>query len=304
MGVGVETSMGCFLPRPDNLPVSDYEYLCERAQEKLQSVAHMDTNKSFFFTDSKSYLWKLRKESNTKELLAIYYNNLRAFLLPKTKYLLTPLLVHRLRTNMFVLKMEQASTDLYDYMRDHLNPQKCLQACRDIAAAVHWMHDHGIAHRDIKPENIVLHDGRWKLIDWDFCSPLEEFVHCGTEAFMCKHAMTKQWEGSPADSSRRADVYAFGKLVFCIIMATACRQFIEPYKKLMKMFKSDYISSHSIKLPAAWQDWLDLAVACCAKQPPIKIPPLPATVENTSVAKDTPTCSTSLQVVLADPTFA
>lgn len=41
---------------------------------------------------------------------------------------------------------------------------------KQVAEAVKYLHDQGIAHRDIKPENIVLTNGTSKLCDFGWAT--------------------------------------------------------------------------------------------------------------------------------------
>jgi len=53
---------------------------------------------------------------------------------------------------------------------------------RQVADAVEYLHDQGIAHRDIKPENIVLSNGVGKLCDFGWAAVCKERrrTRCGT----------------------------------------------------------------------------------------------------------------------------
>ncbi len=90
-----------------------------------------------------------------------------------------------------------------------------------IGRAVCAAHDHGIVHRDLKPENVFLVDepGRSdvvKLLDFGIAKVIAEGGQAltrtgailGTPAYMAP----EQFESKPVD--RRADVYAFGALLY------------------------------------------------------------------------------------------
>lgn len=264
----------------------------------------MNTDKSFFYTDLKGNLWKLRRNSNQKENLNLYYNNMRAFLLPTSDYILKPASVVKLTNRAFAIRMEYGGIDFYDTMDRSFSIKKVTGALRDIAEAIHWLHDHSLAHRDIKPENVVCHNGRYKLIDFDFCSPLEDFTHCGTEGFMCPPDVTKHWPGDSTDHSRRADVYAFGKTILMVIWKASCEGFLKQRRVIWLMFHKAYVAKIPMTIEPEWQPWLDIAMACCAKIPVTAIPTLPATMKDTLGTGDRGTATATIQVLDADPGVA
>mgnify|MGYP006133833147 CR=1 FL=1 len=298
--------MGCFigLPQPPTTTDVAYNRLCKYAKQTLLPVSGLDTDKSFFFRDTRSNLWKLSKHRYVAEATEMYYNNMRAFLLPETHFMLKPAAIQKLTVRAFGMKMRQGSTDMYDFMDEHFDPEGVSKALHDVSEAIHWLHDRRLAHRDIKPENIVLHNGRWKLIDFDFCSPLEQFVHCGTEHFVCPHSVTKDWPGSKSDSSRRADVYAFGKMILMALWKAGTDGLMKQRRVIWVMFHKSCVADIPMHIEPAWQPWLDIAMTCCAKVPPVQIPTLPATMENTLGTIDSGTAVATMQMVNADDIFA
>ena len=293
--------MGCFIsPPPTDKP---YEEMCQKAGQALTPLSQYNTNKSFFFKDSDGCVWKLHKHPCRKEAIDTFNNNKGVCRLPDTEYILKPLQVHMVGHKAIALKMAHGGKDLYDIMTADFEPYTVLQALTDISEAIHWLHGHGIAHRDVKPENIVLHKGRFKLIDFDFSCSLNEFKHCGTENYMCSPKVTDTWPGSTKEFSRRVDVYAFGKMVLASLCNAACNGYVKGYFCLRKMFRDDVVAA-SWQIAPDWQPWLDLAVACCGKIPPLSIPPLPTTMKNAIGTIDAETSGTPLQVVDADDIFA
>lgn len=82
---------------------------------------------------------------------------------------------------------------ILEYMEEgtlfsHLKINKTLkeddvkEKLRDIASAVIYLHEQGIAHRDIKPENIVMSNGVGKLCDfgWAAICTDRRKTYCGT----------------------------------------------------------------------------------------------------------------------------
>ena len=299
--------MGCIVSWPTGLqipnpPITDYDFLCTTAKQKLTKVPQLNTGNSFFYMDRSHRLWKMKKNPRTDELRSTYNNNFRVFLLPNTTLLLKPLGVLHVKPGLITIMMLRAKTDMFEILQENTDFECILNGLVQVSNAIAWLHEHGLAHRDIKPENIVFHEGRFKLIDFDFCSPLEEFVHCGTEHYMCSKSTMRRWKGSQAMCSKRADVYAFGKTILFILWH-ACRQHVIPYdKRLHAMFHGAPVVC--IEMPEPWQHWLAVAVKCCSKMPPVKIPLLPLTIKNTLTAVDSIAVPTSVKVVDADPAFA
>ena len=231
---------------------------------------------------------------------------MRVFLLPMNGYILRPTYVWHVGMNQVLVKMPKAETDLFDFHKKNSSAgfESVERAFHQVARSIQWLHDRGLAHRDIKPENVVLHKNRFKLIDFDFCSPLEEFVQCGTPNFMCPERLVKAWDCSPQDASRRSDVYSFGKLILSSLWHFYTQAPIRQRKRMWDMFHADYINHSFINTDPAKLAWINVAVQCCGKTPPCKIPILPTTIKNTFAAVDAVADPTTLQVVDADVVFA
>lgn len=298
--------MGCIIsprtlagiPTP---PITDYDFLCTTARQKLVHQSHLNTDKSFFYMDRLKHLWKMRKDHDKDELLSTYNNNYRVSLLPETNLLLKPVGVFRVNKGIIAISMEQGDSDMFELLQKNTNFACITNGLVQIANAVSWLHEHGLAHRDIKPENIVYHKGRFKLIDFDFCSPLEEFVHCGTQHFMCSKAMVDNWHCIPTESSKRADVYAFGKTILFILWNASRQRVIPIDERLYTMFYSDTVEH--VELPGVWQHWSDAVLQCCSQKPPTKIPLLPLAVAKTATTPNPITAKTAVKVFHAYPTL-
>ena len=93
---------------------------------------------------------------------------------------------------------------------------------RDVARALAYAHDAGVAHRDIKPENVLLSGGAAVVTDFGIAKAItvartqpaaatitQVGIGLGTPAYMAP----EQAAGDPA-VDHRADIYAFGCLAY------------------------------------------------------------------------------------------
>jgi serine/threonine protein kinase len=89
---------------------------------------------------------------------------------------------------------------------------------RQLAEAVHYLHQRGLVHRDIKLENVLLDsDGNAKLVDFGFArfmAPVERSTSfCGTRPYAAPELhLRKAYEGTPVDW------YALGAVLFAALV--------------------------------------------------------------------------------------
>jgi aurora kinase, other len=73
---------------------------------------------------------------------------------------------------------------LFSHLKRHktLKEEEVKVHISDIARAISYLHQEGIAHRDIKPENIVMSNGVGKLCDfgWAAICTDRRKTYCGT----------------------------------------------------------------------------------------------------------------------------
>lgn len=90
--------------------------------------------------------------------------------------------------------------------RGRLPVAQCLEIGRQMAAALHYLHRHGLTHGDVKPSNIVFVKGIPKLADIGLVTEMSESAasYVGTEGFIPP-------EGP---GTAQADIYALGKVLY------------------------------------------------------------------------------------------
>jgi eukaryotic-like serine/threonine-protein kinase len=107
-----------------------------------------------------------------------------------------------------------------------------------VAEAVAYAHSKGVLHRDLKPQNILVGDfGETVVIDWGLAKALgateEQEIRTASSALGETHQLTQmgavmgtpaymapeQAAGMPVDE--RADVYALGAILYCVVTGRA-----------------------------------------------------------------------------------
>ena len=228
---------------------------------KMKELAYISgSNGSAFFIDKKYRLWKKRTETKPSDSIEIELRHLRIMNLPKSDYILQPVCIVRKSPSTTLICMDYASTDLFEFMYRRPGRCHCMQKhLEHIRDAIHFLHDNGIAHRDIKPENIVFHKGIPKLIDWDFSSCLYNFRYCGTVNYMVSQLTVDKWKCSNTIKSKRMDVYAFGKLIFSVLLSMVTvvdnKLFVE-----QAFFNENFLQN---PYTGEWGKWANIALECC-----------------------------------------
>jgi serine/threonine protein kinase len=96
-----------------------------------------------------------------------------------------------------------------------------LDLCRVLARALHEVHRHGYAHRDLKPENLLFDGETLGLGDFGLCLEVdnEQRLTSTSEAVGSRYFIAPENEGgmNEANDQRPGDLYAFGKLLWCIL---------------------------------------------------------------------------------------
>lgn len=95
-------------------------------------------------------------------------------------------------------------TDLKQAQGSPIDPDIVIDVGLRLAEALTHLHSKGLAHRDIKPSNIIFVGGKAKLADIGLVAARGQRTFVGTEGFVPP-------EGP---GSRRADIYALGKVLY------------------------------------------------------------------------------------------
>lgn len=134
--------------------------------------------------------------------------------------------------------------DLFDYieLRVNMDESECRSIFRQVANAVHHLHNQAlVVHRDIKDENVILDgEGKIKLIDFGSATyikngPFDVFV--GTIDYAAPEVL-----GGRSYNGREQDVWALGILLYTIV-----------YKE-NPFYSIDEIMDHGLRVPFILSD--------------------------------------------------
>ncbi len=95
------------------------------------------------------------------------------------------------------------------------------------------IHDEGFTHRDIKPDNILFVNGQPKLADIGLMSSLQNTVTqlAGTLDFLPPEQRIGQMNYDRR-SRQQSDLYAFGKVIYCVITGYLPQKYPSPPEQL------------------------------------------------------------------------
>jgi serine/threonine-protein kinase len=135
-----------------------------------------------------------------------------------------------------------------------------------IAETLDLAHDFGILHRDVKPSNIfVLEGGGVRLLDFGFVRFMGRsgLTRVGFVAGSPSYLAPEAWRGEQAGLDRRADVYAFGAVLFRALAGEPPFGKVSIVELLELVTKGRRPSLHERRpdLPRSIDDWLEQALA-------------------------------------------
>src|ERR1017187_4972988 len=147
-----------------------------------------------------------------------------------------------------------------------LDVARGMDMARQLAAGLAEAHRHSIAHRDLKPENIMLAaGGELKVLDFGISRSYAANVTAtgaiiGTPAYMAP----EQAEGKLAD--HRADIYAFGLILYEVFTGTAAFHGDTPVALALKQIRERPQSPRTLapELPAHVEQTI---LKCLEKEP-------------------------------------
>jgi len=229
----------------------------------VDSTSTNNQDKAVFYKQQ-NILWKVHQSPSFFE----HYNYIYA-LEGGEKFLLKPLMNIQLDTTTFATSMDLGKYDMFTFIQYSFDWKYIQKLLLNVANGICWLHKQNIVHRDIKLENIIIIDNTAKISDFDFSIPDElQNNYCGTPNYI----PTKMPKNL---SLKRADIYAFGKMLCVIFQRAVEHKQISRYdaKDLIQLFYNDYTPLHyKHTLTGSWGTWADICLMCCALIPPLKIP--------------------------------
>ena len=118
---------------------------------------------------------------------------------------------------------DNLGADLENYLPDTLEnrlkreiPVDAVAVIKQLLEGVTALHDAGIVHRDIKPDNILFLRGRAVIGDIGMAAPdISRLSLAGTLEFLPPEV--RDGSASPGSIGKGGDVYALGKVLYCIV---------------------------------------------------------------------------------------
>nr|XP_028569940.1 MAP kinase-interacting serine/threonine-protein kinase 2 [Podarcis muralis] len=129
-------------------------------------------------------------------------------------------------------KMRGGSILTHIHRRRHFNELEASMVVNDIASALNFLHNKGIAHRDLKPENILCESSNQvspvKICDFDLgsgiklngdCSPIstpELLTPCGSAEYMAPEVV-EAFNEEASIYDKRCDLWSLGVILYIML---------------------------------------------------------------------------------------
>uniref|UniRef100_A0A8D0H4Q7 MAPK interacting serine/threonine kinase 2 n=1 Tax=Sphenodon punctatus TaxID=8508 RepID=A0A8D0H4Q7_SPHPU len=129
-------------------------------------------------------------------------------------------------------KMRGGSILTHIHRRRHFNELEASMVVQDIASALNFLHNKGIAHRDLKPENILCESSNQvspvKICDFDLgsgiklngdCSPIstpELLTPCGSAEYMAPEVV-EAFNEEATIYDKRCDLWSLGVILYIML---------------------------------------------------------------------------------------
>jgi predicted Ser/Thr protein kinase len=144
-----------------------------------------------------------------------------------------------------------------------IEPRRAVRIVRDVAKAVHHIHQAGIIHRDLKPGNIILNDvDEPKLIDFGLAKSIDrraKLTRSGAAVGTPYYMPPEQVRGENDKIGPASDVYALGAILFEMLFGEVPFRAENPIELYHK------IASSELTIPKTVADLPDAVVTLIGK---------------------------------------
>jgi serine/threonine-protein kinase len=146
---------------------------------------------------------------------------------------------------------------------------------RELAGAVHAVHQRGVVHRDLKPGNVLLDaDGTAKVSDFGLAKLLDaeaEHTHTGTVLGTASYMAPEQAEGRSRHAGPATDVWALGAILY------ECLTGRRPFQGASRAETLEQVRRRGLVPPRRWlrplsRDLEAVCLKCLEKEPGRRYP--------------------------------
>ena len=191
--------------------------------------------------------------------------------------------------------------ELFNYIVEHDKMDEPVAALvfKQIASAVSFCHQRGVAHRDLKPENVLIDRfPHVKVSDFGLCGFIDNSqlmkTFCGSPAYCAPECLQKvQYDG------RLSDVWSLGTILFSMVTGDNPWNYSNTAQMIQQILQAnytvpDYVSESCKDLIQGMlrvnpddrlsvEDILDHPWLECASEAKIKMPPKPREIQGANL---------------------